>query len=152
MQASIRRGQARIQLSLNGDLTENFDLTPLMSELDGPIEVDLSGVRRINSAGVQQWIRFMSALAEGREVALVRCPASFIWQASTVGNFLGRATVSSFYTPYICPLCLATRSVLVVVASLDSAAPALPEVRCDACAEAMESDMVPEVFLSFLRT
>jgi ABC-type transporter Mla MlaB component len=150
MQASVRRGEAGTHLSLSGDLTEHFDLTPLLPELTGAIEVDLSGVRRINSAGVRQWIRFVSALAEGREVALLRCPASFIWQASMIGNFLGRATVRSFYVPYICPRCEGTRSVLVEVASLDVAGPKLPGARCDGCAEAMESDVVPEVFLGFL--
>jgi len=150
METSIRRGEARTQLSLEGDLTEHFDLTKLLPELDGAIEVDLSGVRRINSAGVRQWIRFMSALGEGRDVVLVRCPASFIWQASMISNFLGRATVGSFYAPYLCPGCEAARSVLVEVGSLDRGAPALPEARCEACAVAMEADVVPEVFLGFL--
>jgi ABC-type transporter Mla MlaB component len=151
MQASIQRGQARTHLSLEGDLTEHFDFIPLLSELGSAIEVDLFGVRRINSAGVRQWIRFVSALAGGRDVVLVRCPAAFVWQASMIGNFLGCATVRSFYAPYICPRCDATRSVLVEVASLDGDGPTLPEVRCDACAEAMESDVVQEVFLGFLR-
>lgn len=151
MEASVRRGEGRTELSLEGDLTEHFDLTPLLPELAGAIEIDLSRVRRINSAGVRQWIQFVRALGEGRDVVLVRCPAPFIWQASMIGNFLGGATVASFYVPYICPRCDATQSVLVEVASLDRERPALPDARCEPCAAPMESDVVPEVFLGFLR-
>src|SRR5262245_50806399 len=147
METSVRRGEARTLLSLEGDLNEHFDLTPLLPELDNAIAVDLAGVRRINSAGVRQWILFIGALAHGRDVVLVRCPAAFIWQASMIGNFLGGASVRSFYVPYICPRCEAARSVLVEVASLEGER--LPEVRCDACAVAMESDVIPDVFLGF---
>lgn len=148
MQASIRRDPAGTHLAFTGDLTEDFDFSPLLPDLEGALEIDLAGLRRINSAGVRQWIRFMGALGEGRQVVLARCPTSFIRQAGMIRNFLGHAAVQSLYAPYLCPGCEAARSVLLEAAAL--AGRSFPEIRCDGCAEAMEVDVVPEAFLGFL--
>lgn len=148
MEAFIRRDAAGTHVAFTGDLTEDFDFSPLLPDLEGALEIDLGGLRRINSAGVRQWIRFMEALGGGRQVVLDRCPASFIRQAGMIRNFLGRAAVRSLYAPYLCPGCEAPRSVLLETAAL--AGRSFPEIRCEGCAEAMEVDVVPEAFLGFL--
>lgn len=151
MQASIRQDPTATHLTLDGDLTEDFQILTVAEALDGPLTpltIDLAGVRRINSAGVREWIRFVGALGPGRPITLARCPAAFIRQAGMIKNFLGGAVVESLYVPYLCPRCEASRTELVEAAAL--AGHSFPEARCEACAVAMEADVVPEAFLAFL--
>lgn len=148
MQASVRQDPTATHLTLEGDLTEDFQILTIAGALDGPLVIDLAGVRRINSAGVREWIRFVGALGAGRPITLARCPAAFIRQAGMIKNFLGGAVVESLYVPYLCPRCEASRTELVEAAAL--AGHSFPEVRCEACAVAMEADVVPEAFLAFL--
>jgi hypothetical protein len=148
MLTSVTRAPAGTHLSLEGDLCEDFDFAPLLPQLEGPVVIDLQGIRRINSAGVRQWIRFLGAISGSADVTLARCPAAFVHQAALIRNFLQRARVTSFYAPYICPGCEASRSVLVEVATIAGRSP--PPVQCGPCSTPMTIDAVPEVFFGFL--
>lgn len=65
------------------------------------IELDVGGLRRINSLGVRAWVDFVRSLGE-RPVTFRRCSPSFVDQLNTVSDFRGGARVASFLAPYVC--------------------------------------------------
>jgi hypothetical protein len=133
----------------DGKLTEDADLAAVLATPAPQLVLDLGAVTRINSAGVREWIRFMSQIPTTTSVTLRRCPTTFLSQASLISNFLGRAAVESFYLPYLCPACETSRSELLTLSSIQEGH--APPARCTDCGADMEVDVVEEQFFFFLR-
>lgn len=137
----------RLTVALVGVLDENADLRPL-GELEGDVAIDLSGVRRISSTGVREWIDLMRVLDGRCHVTLVACSPPTVTQLNLIANFRGAAHVESFIAPYECARCGAEREVLLD-ATAASRGPNVPHLSC-ACGEAMELSEIPERYLTFL--
>jgi len=143
----------RVTVALVGILDENADLRPL-AELSGEVAIDLSGVRRISSTGVREWIDLMRALDGRCTIALVACSPASVTQLNLIANFRGGAQVESFIAPYECGRCGAEREFL-----LDTTAATrvpgrgvlcLPTLPCPECDSVMELSELPERYLTFL--
>jgi ABC-type transporter Mla MlaB component len=133
-------------VALTGVLDENADLRPL-KVLDGAVAIDLSGVRRISSTGVREWIDFMRAL-EGRcTVSLIRCSPASVTQLNLIANFRGPAQVESFIAPYDCAGCGCECEVLLDAVG---ATRGVPPVECPDCGTEMDFAELPERYLTFL--
>ena len=150
----------RLTVALVGILDENADLRPL-AELRGEVAIDLSGVRRISSTGVREWIDLMRALDGNCRVALVACSPASVTQLNLIANFRGQAQVESFIAPYECGTCGAEREVLLdahaasrtlrpLRPGMSGALPSLPALTCTACGSPMELAEIPERYLTFL--
>lgn len=142
----------RLTVALVGILDENADLRPL-AELRGEVAIDLSGVKRISSTGVREWIDLMRALDGQCRVALVACSPASVTQLNLIANFRGQAQVESFIAPYECGVCGAEREVLLdanATARRLRPAPSLPTLPCSSCGEQMELAEIPERYLTFL--
>lgn len=108
------------------------------------VVVDCAEIRRMNSMGVAAWCRFVGELTSQGPVVLRRLSPMMVTQASMITSFIGRATVESFLSPWICPACDATHE------QLHGYKDELPEsVPCPKCKAAMELDWDRESFLSF---
>jgi ABC-type transporter Mla MlaB component len=142
----------RTTVALIGVLDEDVDLRPLI-ELTGEVAIDLSGVHRISSTGVREWIDFMRILSERCRVTLVACSPASVIQLNLIANFRGRARVESFIAPYECPCCGAEREVLldatVTARSAGRTPLQVPALSC-ACGSSMELAELPERYLTFL--
>jgi hypothetical protein len=90
------------RISLVGRIDENADLNALSQEipLEGAI-IDLSGLTRINSIGVREWMDFVASLAP-RPVRLERCAPVFVEQLNAIANFTGQATLVSVLSAFEC--------------------------------------------------
>lgn len=140
-------GERRVRLS--GDITEQSDFRPLLEALSGAAVLDLAGIRRINSCGVREWVKFVAALgANGVKLALERCSAPVVAQLNMIANFGGGAEVRSIYAPYFCGKCGKDHLELIELRPGRRATvrEALP---CPSCGASMEFDDVPEAFLAF---
>jgi anti-anti-sigma regulatory factor len=150
----------RLTVALVGILDENADLRPL-AELRGEVAIDLSGVRRISSTGVREWIDLMRALDGQCSVALVACSPASVTQLNLIANFRGQAQVESFIAPYECGVCGSEREVLLdanatartmrpLRTGVLQALPSLPALPCAQCGAQMELAEIPERYLTFL--
>lgn len=149
----------RLTVALVGILDENADLRPL-AELRGEVAIDLSGVRRISSTGVREWIDLMRALDGQCRVALVACSPASVTQLNLIANFRGQAQVESFIAPYECGTCHSEREVLLDAnatartmrprAGISQPLPSLPQLPCTQCGAQMELAEIPERYLTFL--
>jgi hypothetical protein len=138
----------RLTVSLMGVLDENADLRPL-GQLSGMVAIDLSGVRRISSTGVREWIELMRVLDGKAHVTLVACSPPTVTQLNLISNFRGTAEVESFIAPYECARCGSEREVLLDASAASHGGPHVPSLSC-ACGEPMELSELPERYLTFL--
>jgi anti-anti-sigma regulatory factor len=152
----LRGGSGRLVVELYGDFDETADLRELADALSGPVAIDLGGVRRINSAGVREWIEFVRNLPAVSELRLVGCSKVSVTQLNLIENFRGPARVESFWAPYSCR-CGTEREILLEArdargrtrAPAVSEVPAAPAVLCE-CGQVMELDELPDRYFLFL--
>lgn len=136
-----------VLLKLSGIITESAEFSPLLESVTGRVRLDLSGIRRINSSGVREWIRFIEALSDGREVLLERCAVPIVQQLNMISNMAGRGHVVSVMLPYYCGEC---DEEITVLCELGDKVPDLAEsLPCARCGGSMEFDEIPENYLSF---
>jgi anti-anti-sigma regulatory factor len=133
-----------------------IDATSILKGLfDAPtrrIAVDLSGVRRINSCGIREWMKAVEAIPPGIEVEFIRCSRPMVKQFNQVANFGGPGRVVSFYAPYYCQACDLEENVLLSVPQHvdDLVSCHAPEFRCENCGGLLAFDDLEERYFSFV--
>jgi len=140
-------GQSHYQL--NGIVDEDTDLTPLKN-LAGPVFLNLSGIKSINSLGIRGWVNFWKEQS-GKEVYYLECPPIIVRQMSMIPSFTGTAHVVSVYAPYVCDNCECEKLVLINTQELNADAPEIQEsFPCTKCgAGELELDANPKQYFSF---
>src|SRR5688572_23297050 len=97
-------GKAIVELS--GAFTESGDFGALLAKLPAEFVFDLSGVSRINSQGVRQWVGFLNSVRQaGKRFALERCSPAVVAQLNMVSTFDGGGQVRSVLAPFLCTEC-----------------------------------------------
>jgi len=137
------------RFALSGSITEKSDFAPLLERSSGRVEIDLSGIDRINSAGVLGWLAFMTSLASRKgEVVLERCSVPIVHQLNMISKMRGGARVRSILLPYLCASCGAEEQ---SVLDLEGEAPSgvAQEMACPECGGTMEFDDLPETYFGF---
>lgn len=136
---------------LAGSLDETANFAELLTELakSRTIRLDVSGVSRINSSGVREWINFIRAIPGASAVELEKCTPTLVSQLNVIHKFAGEAKILSVYAPFVCPRCNSEETVLFDVTG-DRAALALSSVKCKSCRAAMELDDHEESYFAFL--
>lgn len=128
LRAEVRGGA----LWLSGGLDERTTLERMLEPLEahaGPLKIDCTSLRRVNSTGVRIWIFFVRALAQrGIPVTLRALSPSLVAQAKLIDGVLGPCNVESFQCMLECKLCHHESHELV-----DTAVRALPIKTCASC-------------------
>lgn len=123
----------------------------LVPSISGTAVLDLSGIRRISSSGVAEWVRFLGALDEKKSTyRLERCSLAVVQQLGMISVFRGRGKIVSFFAPFFCPKCQATVEKLLDAAA-DAAAQIAAPPPCPECAGPTQFDDVPASYFAFLR-
>ena len=142
-----------VLLRLEGVVDENNPLRGLLAEeRERPIVIHAGKVNRINSCGVRDWVRWISALEERKNSVFFVCaPAALVNQINLVRNFCGEGgALVSLLAPYFCESCSAEHVEPVDTAKIpENLTP--PAVLCTSCGEALSFDDVPEAFFAFAR-
>jgi anti-anti-sigma regulatory factor len=145
-----RRSGARL-IRLTGILDENNQLAELTDKLGaGAALINLSGVERINSAGVRDWMAWLASLkAKGTKPVLIACSPAVVERLNRITDFAGHAVIKSFQLPYACETCHVDKRMLVHV--IDMKAPyTAPAHACDACGTAMRLVVEAQQYFEFL--
>lgn len=139
-----------LRIYLVGQMTEQVVFNELLERPEKKIAVDLSEVRRFTSSGIREWVRFITALSEEREVWLERCSVAMVHQLGMIANMAGSAKVRSVMVPYQCPVCDADQEEVLEVA--EGTKPQIrTDVKCRSCGEKTEFDDLPDSYLAFLK-
>ncbi len=115
--------------------------------------INVSGMTRMTSFGVRQWLKGMDALPKSlNDLYLLGCPTFFVDQLNMVLNFGGAGQILTVLAPYTCPGCGVesgeTIDVLVERATL--AKGGVSEKECGRCGGKLEFDETPESYFSFV--
>ncbi len=143
-------------LKVSGTIDEDNTLASSAKKIDGKtVVIDLSGVTRINSCGVRDWVNWLNDLdARGKRVVLVRCSAVIVNQINLVHNFVGRGVVRSFFAPYYCARCDREQQRLIQTDTLSGAArvkaPAVLGEGCDVVPCQMAFDDLEDAYFAFV--
>ena len=143
-----------LKITFMGDMDENANLHELHPILAGKVNFDLEGVRRINSAGVREWVNFIrDAGGLTDHLTLVNCSPPIVMQMNMIANFRGTAEVSSLFVPMVCPECDREQDELIeLVPEIMALLPAeLPRFICRQCGAVLELDDIPERYFAFLK-
>lgn len=149
LQINVRRDRDVWRVTVAGLVDEDADLSAFDS-LTGKVEIDLKGVRRLNSVGTREWVNAMQRLGRSATVVLVECSPAIISQLNMISGFLAHGTVRSFYAPMGCLRC--AREVNHLFTTRDCREhDGLPPVACPTCGATMELDEIENSYLLFLR-
>lgn len=137
-----------LELTLAGTINETFELDAVLEQTRGrAVRVVLDGVRRINSAGVREWVRALAALVErAQSVELARCSPALVQQMAMIPSVRAGARVSSIIAPFACDACGTTTQVTLGPGDDVHAA------RACACGATLELDDAPEPYDLVART
>jgi hypothetical protein len=139
-----------VSVRITGIVDEDADLSPLRA-LTGTCEINLAGVRRINSFGARSWLESFRKAASNARLVFVECPPPVIDQLNMIRGFLVHGSVRSFYAPMLCENCNIEELHLFDTAACRDNYDSLTPVTCGGCGQRMELDDLEDQFLLFLR-
>ena len=152
LRSTIEQGQGRwLRIALTGAIDETADLGSIFERLDRDTVIDLAGIERMNSIGVDRWIKAITRLSGQHRVMIEACSYPVVIQANVVSNFFGGAEVRSCMAPYFCPACQQHITTLVTREEVDTASDDSPSKSCAECGGPMEFDEL-ESFFGFFRS
>ena len=139
-------------ITIQGAIDESVILKGVLDAGSRRIAVDLSGVTRINSCGIREWMSAVEAIPAGQEVEFIRVSRPMVKQFNQVAGFGGRGRVVSFFAPYYCSGCDLEESILLSIPDHrdELLADAAPEFRCENCGERLSFDDLEERYFGFI--
>jgi eukaryotic-like serine/threonine-protein kinase len=140
-------------VSVAGLVDEHFGGFGALGDGVKTVIINVSGMTRMTSFGVRQWLRGMDALPKTiGALYILGCPTFFVDQLNMVLNFGGAAQILTVLAPYACPGCGVesgeTIDVLAERASL--AKGGVSEKLCSRCGGKLEFEETPESYFSFV--
>ncbi|MFH0901753.1 MAG: hypothetical protein V2A73_14080 [Pseudomonadota bacterium] len=144
----IANGQGATQVVLYGEITELASFGELRL-LRGPVVLDLAGVKRMNSLGVEALCTFLEELDGAAVFEAERCSPAVVSQLNILPDLAKHLAVRSVLVPIECPRCLQEMEALVKITSVGSS-PTLPPAACDDCGAEMRLAEPAERYFAFL--
>jgi hypothetical protein len=96
----MNKAGEKLNVVMAGTIDEDADFTQLSLSGAGQIEIQMSGLKSINSCGIREWIKWMST-APAANITFNECPKVIVDQINMVDGFLPtNAKVQSFFVPY----------------------------------------------------
>jgi hypothetical protein len=138
-------------VTIVGVIDENADLSVFNRLGRRPVEINMRGVRRINSFGVRSWMDAVREIPVTTRMVFVHCPPPVIDQCNMVAGFLGHGDLESFYAPMTCAECDEQIDQLFETAKCRENGGKLPRTPCPRCGRDMEVDDLEEQYLLFVR-
>lgn len=132
---------------LSGEIDEASDFSGLPDE---PMELDLGRIRRINSTGVRNWIRWKDARTH--MPVLVNVPAPMVIELSLIREFGTGLSVRSVRAPYFDPCTGGSSDRLIDARMLLDvrASRSVPKIFCENAGEPLEFDEDETNFFGFV--
>ncbi|MEN0058314.1 MAG: hypothetical protein AAGB31_05730 [Bdellovibrio sp.] len=100
LDVKLNKNADKLVVQMAGTIDEDVDFSQLNLAGNSAIEMDLNGLKSINSCGIREWIKWMGT-SEGASVSFQNCPKVIVDQMNMVDGFLpSNGKVLSFYVPY----------------------------------------------------
>lgn len=100
LDVKVDKNSGTININMAGTIDEDVDFTQFSLGEAQQIDLELSGIKSINSCGIREWIKWM-ATNKNAKINFNQCPKVIVDQINMVDGFLPQnAKVSSFFVPY----------------------------------------------------
>ncbi len=139
-------------VSVAGLVDENFSGFGNLGDATSAV-INVSGMTRMTSFGVRQWLKGMDALPKTiGDIYLLGCPTFFVDQLNMVLNFGGAAQILTVVAPYTCPSCGVESGEMIDVLAERAALArgGVGDKECTRCGGKLEFDETPESYFSFV--
>jgi serine/threonine protein kinase len=140
-------------VSVAGLVDEHFAGFGTLGEGAKTVVINVSGMTRMTSFGVRQWLKGLDALPKTIcDLYLLGCPTFFVDQLNMVLGFGGAAQILTVIAPYTCPSCgVESGEMIDVLAERAALAKGgVSEKECARCGGKLEFDETPESYFSFV--
>jgi hypothetical protein len=140
------------KVQINGVIDEDVDFSVHPLTGSSKVEMDLGGIKSINSCGIREWIKWLGDAGQA-QVTYVNCPKIIIDQVNMVQGFLpAQGKVASFYVPYYSESAGSEENVLFVHGKEFTETSLTPpaEVK-DKEGNVMEMDVVEAKYFKFIK-
>ena len=149
---AVATANGAVLVSVSGLIDERFVGFGELGSAKSVI-INVSGMTRMTSFGVRQWLKAMDALPKTISgLYLLGCPTFFVDQLNMVLNFGGPAKILTVVAPYVCSGCgvESGETVDVLAERANLAKGGLPEPECARCGAKLEFDETPESYFAFV--
>lgn len=148
----MAKASDKLVVQMTGVIDEDVDFSQYNLSGSPAIEVELSGLRSINSCGIREWIKWMGS-TEGSAVSLKNCPKVIVDQINMVDGFLPTgAKVESFFVPYYNDDTGSEKNILFRYGTeYTDGSVNPPEVVKDDLGNEMEMDVIESKYFKFLK-
>lgn len=100
LDVKLNKASDKLNVQMNGTIDEDVDFSQFNLGGSPQVEMELEGVKSINSCGIREWIKWMGT-ASGAQIVFKNCPKVIVDQINMVDGFLpANGRVSSFFVPY----------------------------------------------------
>ena len=90
-----------LTLQFSGTIDEDVEFPSVEPGKYHQINLDLKGIKAINSVGIREWLNWIRPLADQSKFVLENCPKAMVFQFNMVEGFLPPGSrVSSFFVPF----------------------------------------------------
>ncbi|MGZ3749045.1 MAG: hypothetical protein ACXWRE_16210, partial [Pseudobdellovibrionaceae bacterium] len=96
----LNKAGEKVDVILAGSIDEDADFNQANLSGAGQIDIEMTGLKSINSCGIREWIKWLSAVPSAK-ITFKGCPKVIVDQINMVDGFLpANAKVQSFFVPY----------------------------------------------------
>ncbi len=152
LDVKMNKGAEKLTVQLNGTIDEDVDFSQFNLSDNGQVELELEGVKSINSCGIREWIKWVSS-APSAQIVYKNCPKVIVDQINMVDGFLpSNGKVQSFFVPYYNDDAGSEKNVLFSFGQEFSEGGIQPpaEVK-DAEGNEMEMDVIESKYFKFIK-
>ena len=148
----MNKAGEKLNVVLAGSIDEDADFTQLTLSGASQIEIEMAGLKSINSCGIREWIKWMST-APAASITFNQCPKVIVDQINMVDGFLpGNAKVQSFFVPYYNDDSGSEKNVLFRLGTeFTETSVAPPPQVVDEEGNAMEMDVIESKYFKFIK-
>lgn len=152
LEVKMNKAGDQLSIHMNGIIDEDVDFTQFNLSGNQKIQLDLSGIRSINSCGIREWIKWIGT-ASGAAIVYDQCPKVIVDQINMVDGFLpSNAKVNSFFVPYYNDESGSEKNILFRYGTEYKEGSVQPpgEVKDDQ-GQAMEMDVIESKYFKFIK-
>lgn len=100
LDVKMNKAADKLVVQMAGAIDEDVDFNQYSLAGNQQVEVELAGLKSINSCGIREWIKWMGT-AGSAAITFSNCPKVIVDQINMVDGFLPpTGKVLSFYVPY----------------------------------------------------
>ncbi len=152
LEVKMNKTGDQLNVQMTGIIDEDVDFTQFNLVGNQKIQLNLNGIRSINSCGIREWIKWIGSAA-GAAIVYDQCPKVIVDQINMVDGFLpSNAKVNSFFVPYYNDESGSEKNVLFRYGTefKEGSVQPPPDVKDDQ-GQVMEMDVIESKYFKFIK-